>query len=256
MVEKIEELRKLCEKEKPKKPSPIRKMYHEISLYFVKGLLHTPLNANQISSLGIIFGGLSSIFFAYATNLSLISGVLFLNFWIIMDYCDGKVARYRGTVGVIGGILDWLNIRIVPHMLFPSIGIGISIRTECFYPLLIGLLTSFLWFITHTLHGVRRYTYGEVKKTKSKLLKVIGKALKVDLTKGKRSKKGILFKLGDSGFISVGITIFAMFDIIIGTINNSLEGMGLLIILTYFFVIYIMTLVAKGLYPDSDIFTE
>ncbi len=248
MVEKIEELRKLCAKEKAKKLSYVLRLYDEIALYLAKILLYTRITANQVSSAGIVFGGLSAIFFAYGSNISLLIAVFFLNFWFICDYCDGKIARYRCTPKGIGGTLDWLNIRVVPHMLFPAVGIGISIRSgEHFLPIIIGVLTAILWFGTWTLHGIRRQLYNLLKKPSGNrgIFIFIGKILNVNKTKGERLQRSKIGSYGDALYICVGITAFTIIDIVLGVINNNVRGIGLFIILLYFLILYAVTLIIK-----------
>jgi phosphatidylglycerophosphate synthase len=255
MIETVKDLRKICEKTPPMKRGPIKKFYNKISLYLVKVILYTKITANQISSLGIVFGGFSAIFYSFGLNISLILGVLFLNLWRLMDSCDGKVARYKGTTSGIGGNLDWLNIRLVPHMVFSGLGIGIMVRSGLVFPIIIGLLVSFLWFITHTFHGVRRQFNDLLEKLncknvdnnllsllrkKRKILIIFGKAFKVELTKGMRSKKDIFYKIGDSDYISVIITLFTIVEIFSVLLLNKYHGFFLIISLFYFQIIYIL----------------
>jgi phosphatidylglycerophosphate synthase len=154
MVESIKELKKICGKENKEKGLML--FYRESSFYFTKILLYTPISANQVSLLAMVVGLIASILFVFGNPWYSLVGAFFLYLWLIGDFCDGNIARYRGTVGGIGGTLDWLNIRVVPHFLFICLAIGIYNQLSDPKAFIFGFLAMIFWFISATLNGVKK----------------------------------------------------------------------------------------------------
>ena len=93
----IKELRSLCQSSAPNpaRESKVGKFSRVFSIYFTKLFLNTSVTPNQITvfSVLIFFIGLSLFFFnSYYIN---IIGCLVVFFSIILDGCDGEVARFR-----------------------------------------------------------------------------------------------------------------------------------------------------------------
>jgi len=152
MVESVKEIRKICSKET--KERGLMLIYREISFYLTKVLLYTHLSANQVSILSMVIGIFGSVLFIFGSLYISFIGVLLLFLWHIGDYCDGNVARYRGVSGGIGGELDWLNIRVVPHVLFICLSIGVYNQLGDVKVLILGFSLVLLWFITSTYKGL------------------------------------------------------------------------------------------------------
>lgn len=154
MVESIKELRRICGKEKKERGLVL--FYREISFYITKVLLYTPISANQVSLLAMVVGLIASVLFVFGNPWFSLIGAFLLYLWLIGDFCDGNIARYRGTVGGIGGTLDWLNIRVVPHILFICLAIGIYNQLSDPRAFVFGFSATIFWFTSKTLNGMMK----------------------------------------------------------------------------------------------------
>lgn len=123
MVESIEELRKICRKEGQIDAEDFP--YRKISIYFTKLLLYTPITANQTTLLSIFFSILSGLFFALTDRWCWILGYLLYELYVIFDFVDGEIARYRKQSSLRGKYLDYLAHYFVGPFIFSCMGFGI-----------------------------------------------------------------------------------------------------------------------------------
>jgi phosphatidylglycerophosphate synthase len=112
---------------------------YPLSLIFEK----TPLSANTITLISLFFGILSINFIIFDNNLILF--LIFFYFSIILDFCDGQIARMKGTVNKTEFDLD-MNVDLLKNcLIFTFIGFFYN---EAFYwlctCLLIFLYTYFI----------------------------------------------------------------------------------------------------------------
>jgi len=123
MVESIKELRKICQKEGQIDAEDFP--YRKISIYFTKILLYTPISANQTTLLSIFFSIFSGLFFALTDNWYWIVGCLLFELYIVFDFVDGEIARYRKQSSLRGSYLDSLAHYFVNPFIFFCMGFGI-----------------------------------------------------------------------------------------------------------------------------------
>lgn len=103
----IKELREICQKpvaHLKTEDNKIGLFSLRFSIYFTRLFLHTRITSNQITILSVLvfFGGISLfIFNNYFLN---ITGSLLIFLSIILDGCDGEVARFRGKASRLGGV--------------------------------------------------------------------------------------------------------------------------------------------------------
>lgn len=88
-----------------------------------KFLKNTPISANQLTFIGLIFGILSGVFYYYGGNLNYFFGALFLFIASLIDCTDGPLARLKNMQSEFGKILEG----IVDYMVGLSVFIGLSI---------------------------------------------------------------------------------------------------------------------------------
>lgn len=177
MVESIKELKKICYR--PKKETGMVLAYRKVSFYFTKLLLYTPISANQVSIISM-FIGLAASFLLIFNNIILdILAVIMFYMWFMGDFCDGEIARYRGTAGSgIGSFLDWLNVYSVPPILFLFLSLRLYYQFLDLHILLLGLSASFFWFLSYTfvhlkdiLRMILRTKYHVTKRIETSLSK-------------------------------------------------------------------------------------
>lgn len=122
-AESIEELRKICQSGKT--VSFNDKVERKISIYFTRLLLHTGITANQVTFLDILIGIIACAFLVVGHPWYTFIGAMLLQLWIVFDYVDGEIARYRKSCAISGIYLDKLNHLIVEPLIFVCISSGL-----------------------------------------------------------------------------------------------------------------------------------
>ena len=103
-------------------------------------LLLTPITPNQITVLSLLVGLLSGFLFSRGQYTSSISGALVFQVAVILDNCDGEIARAKNLKSVFGGWLDVIVDVIVDITLFSGITLGLFKSGFHFWILATGLL--------------------------------------------------------------------------------------------------------------------
>ena len=156
MVESFKELKRICKKEGVEEKG-LAAVYRYISFYFTKILLYFPLNANQVSIIGVEIGIIASVFFLFGKPLYFVIGGILLFFHMLLDYCDGEIARYYKIKGGLGGFFDWSNCLPRPLVIFFltfSFLKGFTTLNQSAL-FLFGFIASFFWFLNHIFIGLR-----------------------------------------------------------------------------------------------------
>ena len=96
----------------------------KISIYFTWLFLLTPITANQITVLRLVFGLASAALFSIGNAWFFLIGTISLQFSEVLDCCDGEVARYRRQTSATGGYLDPVLGTVVIPFLFIGITFG------------------------------------------------------------------------------------------------------------------------------------
>lgn len=95
----------------------------------------TPITPNQITLLGLIFGVLCGIFFAFGTYYSSVAAACFFELAAVLDNCDGEVARIKNMKSELGGLLDIATDLVSDISLFLGLTVGLVMTLK--NPLLI-----------------------------------------------------------------------------------------------------------------------
>lgn len=141
----VAELRALCQKTapNPERESVVGRFSRIFSIYVTRILIRTPLTPNQITVLSTIvfFVGLSM--FSLGSMLWNIVGSAVIFFSIILDGCDGEVARYKKN----GSIAGTLYVEPVSHdvqygLAFPLLGAFVFLQTGQPVYLVLGFVAS------------------------------------------------------------------------------------------------------------------
>ena len=96
-----------------------------------KFLKNSPISANQLTFIGLIFGILSGVFYYYGENLNYFFGALFLFIASLIDCTDGPLARLKNMQSEFGKILEGIVDYLVGLSVF--IGLSISLYRESNY---------------------------------------------------------------------------------------------------------------------------
>ncbi len=93
---------------------------------FTPILLKTPLTPNQVTFLSLGCGVFAGALFAKGEFMLGIIGSLLYQLAMILDNCDGEIARAKNMRSELGGWLDIICDLITDIALFAGIGIGAS----------------------------------------------------------------------------------------------------------------------------------
>ena len=88
-------------------------------------LLRTPLTPNQITFLTLAFGVLAGVFFSSGLYLQTLLGAFFYQTAVVLDNCDGEVARAKNMKSEFGSWLDIAADFFTDVALFTGIGLGV-----------------------------------------------------------------------------------------------------------------------------------
>jgi phosphatidylglycerophosphate synthase len=94
-----------------------------ISLHVTRLLVATPLSANAVTFLMIPIGLLAGFVLSLPGLLAALGAALLAQLWLLLDCCDGEVARWRRTFSPKGPYLDALGHYTIEAALPAALGI-------------------------------------------------------------------------------------------------------------------------------------
>lgn len=141
----IRELRAMCQHTAPNpaRESLVGRCSRVFSIYVTKLFLHTPLTPNHITALsvGVFFAGIG-LFFLGARQYDLF-GVALIFFSIVLDGCDGEVARFRKSAGRTGSqYAEPVSHDIQYGISFFLLGIAVYLRVHDPVFIMLGAIAS------------------------------------------------------------------------------------------------------------------
>ncbi len=128
-----------------------------VSVYVTRALIATPLSANAVTALMLPVGLLAALSLSLPGLLAALGAVLLIQLKLLLDCCDGEVARWRGTTSIKGVYLDVLAHYSTEAALFAALGIRAdggwdSIGVWTAFGLPISVLVLLLKSETHLVH--------------------------------------------------------------------------------------------------------
>jgi len=125
---------------------PIARFDRGLSTRISRVLVRTPLRPNHITMIGTCLGLLAGWCLSRGTYLAGVLGTLLFWFAVIIDGCDGEVARLKIQDSKFGQLFDVITDNIVHVAIFAGLGVGqYRANPDANYLLLLGLLvTGFL----------------------------------------------------------------------------------------------------------------
>lgn len=97
-----------------------------LSLHVTRLLVATPLSANAVTFLMIPVGLVAGLVLSLPGLAAALGAALLAQLWLLLDCCDGEVARWRQTFSPKGPYLDTLGHYIIEA----ALPIGLGIRAD------------------------------------------------------------------------------------------------------------------------------
>jgi phosphatidylglycerophosphate synthase len=94
-----------------------------ISLHVTRILVATPLSANAVTFLMLPVGLLAGLVLSLPGVVAAVGAALLAQLWLLLDCCDGEVARWRRTFSPKGPYLDALGHYTIEAALPAALGI-------------------------------------------------------------------------------------------------------------------------------------
>ena len=104
---------------------PIARFDRAISTRLSRHIVRTPLRPNHITMIGTGIGCLAAWSLAQGTYLSGVIGTLLFWFAVIIDGCDGEVARLKFQESFFGYVFDVTTDNLVHVAIFIGLGVGL-----------------------------------------------------------------------------------------------------------------------------------
>lgn len=167
----IKELRALCQATAPNpaRESFVGRFSRIFSIYFTRLFISTRITPNQITVLSVIVFFVGIYFFFIGTVIANIIGALIIFFSIILDGCDGEIARYKKN----GSVAGTLYVEPVSHdiqygLMFPLLGVAVWQNGASAYFIVVGFLAS-LFKLWYRLIEMRFWTLTNNNATEQKI---------------------------------------------------------------------------------------
>lgn len=104
---------------------PIARFDRAISTRISRHIVRTPLRPNHITIIGTTVGCLAAWSLAQGTYWSGVVGTLLFWFAVIIDGCDGEVARLKFQESFFGYVFDVTTDNLVHVAIFVGLGVGL-----------------------------------------------------------------------------------------------------------------------------------
>lgn len=136
----IRELRTICQA--PVVGAALRHdpLYRWGSIYLTSVALRVGLTANQVTVLSLALGLAGGFAFLDPSPSRLVLGAVLLQGYLVLDYVDGEVARFRRTAGLAGRFLEQVGANAVDPFIVAAMAVGAGEASGHRWPLVLGLV--------------------------------------------------------------------------------------------------------------------
>jgi len=125
---------------------------HKFSIYFIRLFLHTKFTPNQITVLSVVVFFVGILFLALADYWMGVIGSLIIFLSLILDACDGGVARFRKQTSRMGGVYtEPISHDVQYGFAFLLISIGLVMHGSPPYYYILGALAGLMKLSTRLL---------------------------------------------------------------------------------------------------------
>lgn len=166
-MESIKKLRQICQESRQWCDTAhgrfiSRKLSIYITWVFLKMNI-TPNTATLIFLLSIIP---ACLFFLIGSKSSVLTGMLFLQIWYILDHVDGEIARYRNLSSLTGIYFDSIVHYIAHPFIFICLGYGLLRRFNMPYIYLFASSSAISTFLIDILLGIKKVVLFDAERKK------------------------------------------------------------------------------------------
>lgn len=95
----------------------------KVSFLFTYIFINMGFSPNGVSVLSILFVLASCICYSISTPVSILTGVILINFWLVLDCVDGNIARCRKTRTYYGEFVDDIGGYYTVAFIYISLGL-------------------------------------------------------------------------------------------------------------------------------------
>lgn len=103
-------------------------VYRPLSFYLTVPLIWARLSPNQVTLLGFSFAVLGLVLLAVGRPQSMLAGSICILVFVLLDHCDGNIARYTQRASAFGRLLDGFIDNLVYGSLSFFLGLGLCIQ--------------------------------------------------------------------------------------------------------------------------------
>lgn len=136
----IAELRTVCQA--PVAGAALRhdRVYRWGSIYLTRVALQLGLSANQVTVLSLALGMGAAGALLQLTPGRLVLAAVLLQGYLVLDYVDGEVARFRRTAGLAGRFLEQVGANAVDPFILAALGSGVASATGAGWASALGVV--------------------------------------------------------------------------------------------------------------------
>lgn len=141
-----------------------------VSAYFTWFFIRTPITANQITVLDLLFGLIGCLLLGFGNNLYSLVGGFFLLLFVVFDDVDGEVARFKNTCSKTSFFMEGLCHPILHPLKFLALGFGLYKQFNNDLFILIGIYLGIVIFLELAINWRREiflkgeYSYARTYK--------------------------------------------------------------------------------------------
>ena len=163
MVESLKELNQICQKPdyKTKGNWMVRHILRDAALPATWLLLHTPVTANQVTTVSLVIGVAGILLFGHESRSLFLLGALLLQTWYFLDHVDGQIARYRKTASLTGRFFDFITHHIIHGAIFFALSYYCYQHTSHTGFLILGFISSFSMILFNLISDTKYKTFLE-----------------------------------------------------------------------------------------------
>ncbi|GBE20393.1 MAG TPA: CDP-alcohol phosphatidyltransferase family protein [Candidatus Pacearchaeota archaeon] len=172
----VKEIQDVCgrpAKTEPWREKLARKITIRITWFLLK--IRPSITPNQVTVVMLFLGIVSAFLFMTGRYGYILLGVLVYHIHLLLDGCDGEIARYKKLYSEKGLYLDYIGHIIINPLIIMGIAIGVYINNPTPFPDIFFLIVGFIGMYSMMINNflkLKKYEMYIDKKEFSKLKKM------------------------------------------------------------------------------------